>query len=125
MVDGASSLLLKSPLEGVYYPLASGQLKHIPHDWTDKPSYAALLYLAVFGGLWAVLVRKAGLYTGLRVAALISAFVVVSFWVVSWVSADMYDLPLNRWWLVSMIYTNIFFFLFGFFGRGRAEDLYF
>ena len=37
LFDSVGSLL-GSPLEGVYYPLASGWLKSVPADWTNKPS---------------------------------------------------------------------------------------
>lgn len=125
VLDSVSSLFLNSPLEGMYYPLASGRLKHMHHDWTDKWRYAAPLYLAVFGGAWFLFLRKAGLYAGARLAALVTAFVMLPFWFVSWVTMDMYELELNGWWLASMIYANVSFLLFGFFGMGRLRDLRF
>ena len=47
LFDSVGSLL-GSPLEGVYYPLASGWLKSVPADWTNKPKLAAPLYLLLF-----------------------------------------------------------------------------
>ncbi len=123
-VDTVCSLL-GSPLQGIWYPMASGTLKHVPPDWTMKPVLAAPLYLAVFGGFWALVIGRAGLRQGLRVAALFTAFAMAPFWIVSCVSVDMYGLEISGWWLASMIYCNVVFLLFGFVGRGRAEDLYF
>ncbi len=62
---------------------------------------------------------------GLRLAAIITAFVMAPFWIVSAISADLYKLDVNGYWLASMIYANVSFLVFGFVGRGRAEDLYF
>jgi len=82
------------------------------------------MYLAVFTSLWVVLVRKEGL-TGLRVAAIITAFTILPFWVVSAVTADMYELTINKLWLYTMVYSNLSFFIFGFMGKGSLEDLNF
>ena len=122
LFDSFSSLL-GSPLEGVYYPLASGWLKSAPADWTNKPWFAAPLYLLLFSGIWVFFVWKEGYPRGARLAALISAFLVAPFWIVSAVTTDMYDLWINPYWLASMIYTNISFFLFAFFGGKRRLDL--
>ena len=115
LIDSMSSLL-GSPLEGVYYPLASGWLKSVPTDWTNKPWFAAPLYLLLFSGIWVFFIWKEGASRGARLAALFSAFLVAPFWIVSAVTVDMYDLRINPYWLASMIYTNISFFLFAFFG---------
>ncbi len=123
VIDSASSILFSSPLEGVYYPLTSGRLKHVPSDWTNKSTYAAGAYLAIFGVTWILFIRLAGLYAGCRLAALVTSFLMLPFWFVSWVTMDMYDLSLNGWWLASMIYANVSFFLFGFLGRGTLKDL--
>lgn len=123
-VDALCSLLA-TPLEGIWYPAASGRLKHVPADWTAKPVLAAPLYLLAFGGFWAVVLHKAGMRQGLRVAALFTAFAMAPFWIVSCVSADLYGLEVSGWWLASMIYCNVSFLLFGLVGRGSPEDLHF
>ena len=118
LIDSMSSLL-GSPLEGVYYPLASGWLKSVPTDWTHKPWFTAPLYLSLFSGIWVFFIWKEGAPRGARLAALFSAFLVAPFWIVSAVTMDMYDLRINPYWLASMIYTNISFFLFACFGDAR------
>jgi len=75
--------------------------------------------------MWLFFLRRAGVINGARVAALITAVVMVPFWIVSLVSAELYDLDLNGVWVVCMIYTNASYFLYGFFGSGRAADMYF
>lgn len=60
---------------------------------------------------------------GARLAALFSAFLIAPFWIVSAVTMDMYDLRINTYWLASLIYTNISFFLFSFFGDKRHLGL--
>ncbi len=124
LLDAIGSLM-GAPLEGVYYPGASGWLRGVPRDWTQKPAFLAPLYLGVFALLWYGLMQKAGARQGLRVAALITSFVLVPFWVVSLVTADAYDLTLSSWWVRSMAYANLSFFLYGFLGSGKSEDLYF
>ena len=83
------------------------------------------MYLLIFSSIWIFLVRKEGLFNGLRIAAIVTAFVMAPFWIVSSVSSDMYELDVNSYWLASMVYSNISFFIFGFIGRGGIEDLYF
>lgn len=122
LIDSVSSLL-GSPLEGIYYPIASGWLKSAPADWTDKPWFAALLYLLLFSGIWIFFILQEGLPKGARLAALFSAFLVAPFWIISSVTTDMYDLRINLYWLASLIYTNVSFFLFAFFGGKRPLDL--
>ncbi|MFC1681063.1 hypothetical protein ACFL1S_04615 [Pseudomonadota bacterium] len=117
------SSLLGSPLEGIYYPLASGWLKSVPADWTNKPWFAAPLYLLLFSGIWILFLWKEGALRGARLASLFSAFLVAPFWIISAVTTDMYDLRINPYWLASMIYTNISFFFFAFFGDGHRLDL--
>jgi len=133
LADAAWSLF-SSPLDGVYYPIESGRLKRSLFGfriglgsgvWTDKHHYSALFGLVIFGSLWWFFMRREGAYKGARIAALISAFLVAPLWVVTAVSADMYELDVNGYWLASMIYCNVSFFLYGFFGRGTTEDLYF
>lgn len=114
-----------SPMPGIYYPAASGTLKSLPPDWTNKPWYGAPIYLMAFSCIWLLFVRKAGFDKGLRVAALVTAFAMAPFWIVSAISADMYELEVNHYWLASMIYANASFFIFGFIGRGDIEDLNF
>lgn len=121
LFDSVGSLL-GSPLEGVYYPLASGWLKSVPADWANKPKHAAPLYLLLFLGVWVYFLWQEGLRKGSRIATLISAFLVAPFWIVSAVSTDMYDLHINSYWLVSLIYANISFFLFAFFGNRNRLD---
>lgn len=123
-VDSIVSILGK-PMEGIFYPMASGRLKSIGADWTQKPWFGAPMYLTLFAGVWLSFLWRGGLLAGARIAALITAFVMPPFWIVSSVSADMYDLELNGYWLASMVYCNFSFFLSGFLGSGRAEDLYF
>jgi hypothetical protein len=124
VLDSVYSVLLGSPLEGIYYPAASGRLKNVPYNWANKPWFAAPMYLAVFASLWIILLKKGGL-KGLRIAAIITAFTMLPFWVVSAVSADMYELTINKLWLFTMIYSNLSFFIFGTVGKGRSEDLSF
>lgn len=114
-----------SPLEGIYYPMASGRLKSVGADWMDKPWFGAPLYFLVFASFWLFMMRREGAVTGARVASLFTAFLMPTFWIVSSISADLYDLKINGYWLASMIYCNLSFFLFGFVGRGSSEDLYF
>ena len=125
IVDSASSILLSSPMEGIYYPAASGTLKSLPGDWTNKPWFGAPMYLAIFASMWIFLVRKEGRHKGLRLAALATAFTMAPFWIVSSISADMSGLEINSYWLASMIYSNISFAIFGLLGKGNSEDLYF
>ena len=125
MLDSASSILLSSPMEGIYYPAASGTIKSNPGDWSYKPWFGAPMYLAIFSAIWVFLVRKEGLYKGLRIASIITAFTMAPFWIVSSISADMYQLDINNYWLATMIYSNISFFVFGFIGKGNIEDLNF
>lgn len=124
-LDSVFSIILASPMEGIYYPAASGTLKSIPADWTSKPWFGAPMYLAIFASIWLFLVRKEGLYKGLRIAAMVTAFTMAPFWIVSSVTSDMYELDINGYWLASMIYSNITFLVFGFIGKGNIEDLYF
>lgn len=124
IVDTLASLAGR-PLEGVFYPMASGWLKSMPNDWTQKAWFGAPLYLAVFGAVWFFFVRREGMRKGLRLAALTTAFTMVPFWVVSAVSAEMYGLELNGWWLGSMACANLVFLLYGFIGDGNTRDLYF
>lgn len=113
------------PLEGIFYPMASGRLKSIPNDWTQKAWFGAPLYLALFGAVWFFFVHREGARKGLRLAALTTAFTMVPFWVVSAVSADSYGLEVNGWWVGTMAAANLVFLLYGFVGDGRTEDLYF
>lgn len=114
-----------SPMEGIYYPMASGRLKTVGGDWTLKPWYGAPMYFLIFASLWLFVIRKEGAATGARIASLFTAFSMPTFWIVSSVSADMYDLEINGYWLASMIYCNLSFFVFGFIGTGKSQDLYF
>ena len=123
VLDSTFSLLLSGPLEGIYYPLASGKLKSIPADWTNKPWFGAPMYLAIFVSIWVFFVRKEGVIKGLRLAAIVTAFTIAPFWIVSFVSADIYQLDINGFWLATMIYSNISFLIFGFIGKGDLEDL--
>lgn len=123
--DSASSLLLDRPLPGIYYPMESGTLKSVGRDWSKRSRWGAPIVLAAFAGMWALLINRTGIGTGLRLAALISAFVMVPFWVVTLASADLYDLSLNGYWVASMVYANVSFLLYGFVGRGRAKNLSF
>lgn len=127
VVDSIASIA-GQPLEGVHYPMQSRRMLsnvYDEHNWTEKTRYIAPFFLAVFAVLWWYLMRRAGRFDGTRVAAIITAFVMVSFWVVPAVSADMYELELNGYWLASMMYCNAVFFLYGFIGRGTIEDMYF
>lgn len=117
--------ILGHPLEGIYYPLASGRLKTVFVDWTDKAWYSAPIYLAAFACLWFVITQRMQTSKGLRAASLVTTFVMAPFWIVSSVTMDMYSLELNRYWLASMIYSNISFLLHAFFGYGSREDLAF
>ncbi len=123
LADSIASLVFGSPLPGVHYPLASGTLKYAPYDWTDRSLTEAPLFLAAFGALWWFLLRRGS--GGLRAASLISAFLVAPFWIVSAITADLYRLDLNGWWLASMLYANLSFLVYGFLGSGRAGDLRF
>jgi len=122
LIDSVSSIV-GSPLEGVYYPLASGWLKSVPADWTNKPWFSAPLYLFLFSSIWTFFMWKDGVRQGARLAAFVSAFVLAPFWIVSAVSADMYDLRINSYWLASLIYANISFFLFALLGNRARMDL--
>lgn len=125
VIDSASSVLFNNPMEGIYYPAASGTLKSIPGDWTNKPWFGAPMYLAIFAVIWIFFVRVEGVIKGLRLAAIVTAFTMAPFWIVSTISADMYQLKINGYWLATMVYSNISFFIFGFIGRGYIEDLNF
>lgn len=125
LLDSVFSVFLSSPLEGIYYPAASGRLKSIPADWTNKPWFGAPMYLTLFTSIWIFFVKKEGVIKGLRLSAIVTAFTMAPFWIVSSVTADMYQLDINIYWLVTMIYANISFFVFGFIGRGNLEDLNF
>lgn len=125
LIDSTSSIVLGHPMEGIFYPAASGTLKSLPADWTNKPWFGAPMYLLVFSSIWLFLVRKEGSDKGLRLAAIITAFSMAPFWIVSSVSADMYGLDINPYWLASMIYANISFLIFGFIGKGSIKDLNF
>jgi hypothetical protein len=123
-VDAIVSLL-GNPLEGVYYPLASGRLKSMPHDWTQKSAFGAPLYFAVFAATWFFFVRREGPRRGSRLASLVTTFVLAPFWIVSVLSADLYGLDVNAWWAASMAYANISFLLYGFVGDGDPGALRF
>jgi uncharacterized membrane protein (UPF0136 family) len=123
-VDALASLF-GQPLEGVHYPMASGRLKSMPHDWTAKAAFWAPLYLVIFAAIWFFFVRREGPRKGLRLASLATAFVMVPFWVVSLVSADLHGLEVNGWWAASMAYANITFGLYGFIGDGDPAQLNF
>jgi hypothetical protein len=123
ILDSASSIIFSSPFEGIYYPAASGAIKSIPGDWTHKPWFGAPLYLCLFASIWIFFVRVEGMHKGLRLAAIVTAFVMAPFWIVSSISADMYQLDVNGYWLASMIYANVSFFTFGLLGHGKAGDL--
>jgi hypothetical protein len=120
LVDSIYSIL-GNPLAGIYYPLASGRLKSIPLDWSAKPWFSAPLYLAVFTCLWLAFARRTAPSGGLRAASLVTAFIMAPFWIVSAVTADMYGLGLNGYWLASMIYANLSFFLHAFAGGGTQD----
>jgi len=125
IVDSVSSIFLRSPLDGIYYPLTSGRLRHIPRDWTDKTCFEAPLYLFLFSIIWLFFIRKEGTYKGMRLAAIFTSFILAPFWIVSSVSASMYGLDINIYWLLTMIYSNISFLVFGFIGNGNIDDLNF
>ncbi len=125
VLDSLSSVFLGSPMEGIYYPAASGRLKSIPLDWSNKPWFGAPMYLVIFAAIWIFFVRKEGVVKGLRLASIVTAFTMAPFWIVSSVSADMYQLDINGYWLATMIYSNISFFIFGFLGKGTLDDLHF
>ena len=116
-VDAAASLL-GHPLEGVHYPMASGRLKSMPHDWTAKSAFWAPFFLAVFAAIWLFFMRREGPRKGVRLAALTTGFVMPPFWIVSLISADLHGLDVNGWWAVSLAYANITFLLYGFIGDG-------
>ena len=122
-LDTASSVFLNSPMDGIYYPAASGKLKSIPADWTNKPWFGAPMYLTIFASIWVFFVRKEGVIKGLRLAAIVTAFTMAPFWIVSFISADIYQLDINGFWLATMVYSNISFLIFGFIGKGDLEDL--
>lgn len=126
LVDSLASIFF-TPIEGIYYPMASGTDRNIMRfvDWSNKPPLSAPLILLAFSSIWIFFIRKAGLYNGLRVSALLTTFAMLPFWVVSSVTADMYNFEVNGYWLASMIYSNISFFIFGLIGKGDLEDLYF
>lgn len=120
--------LLGNPLDGVHYPMQSPRMRAVVYSetsWIDKTSFTALFFLVMFGLLWWFFIRQAGMLKGARVASIITAFTMLSFWFVPAVSADLHDLELNGWWLASMIYCNIAFFLYGFLGRGSIDDMHF
>ena len=117
--------LLAQPLEGIYYPMASGRLKSMPNDWSQKPWFGAPLYLAIFAAIWLLFVRREGRRKGTRLAALTTAFVMLPFWSVSLISADMHGLDVNVWWAASMAYANIAFLLYGFIGDGDPAQINF
>lgn len=125
VLDSITSVFLGSPLEGIYYPAASGTIKSNPGDWSNKPWFGAPMYLAIFATIWMFFVRKEGLVKGLRLASIVTAFTMAPFWIVSSISADMYKLNINGYWLATMIYSNISFLVFGFIGKGSLEDLNF
>ena len=83
------------------------------------------MYLAIFLAIWIFLIKKEGQHKGLRLAAIITAFAMARFWIVSSISADMYGLDINSYWLATMIYSNISFLIFGFIGKGNIQDLNF
>jgi hypothetical protein len=124
-LDIVYSVFLGGPMEGIYYPAASGTLKSNPGDWTHKPWFGAPMYLAIFTAIWIFFVRKEGIVKGLRLAAIVTAFTMAPFWIVSSISTDMYQLDINGYWLATMVYSNISFFVFGFIGQGNLEDLNF
>ena len=123
VLDSVSSVFFGSPMEGIYYPAASGTLKSVPGDWTSKPWFGAPMYCAIFAAIWIFFVKKEGIVKGLRLAAIVTAFTMAPFWIVSSISADMYELDVNGYWLTTMVYSNISFFIFGFIGKGNLEDL--
>lgn len=125
IVDSASSIFLGSPLEGIYYPAASGTLKSMPGDWTNKAWFGAPLYFVIFSSIWIFFIRREGKYKGMRLAALVTSFIMAPFWIVSIISADVYGLEISTYWLLTMIYSNVSFLIFGFIGKGNIEDLYF
>jgi hypothetical protein len=125
MLDSVSSIFLSSPMDGIYYPAASGTIKSHSGDWSNKPWFGAPLYLVIFSCIWFFFVKKEGVYKGLRLAAIVTSFTMAPFWIVSVISADMYELTINSYWLITMIYSNISFLIFGFIGRGNIEDLHF
>lgn len=125
VLDSMSSIILGSPMEGIYYPAASGTIKGSSGDWTNKPWFAAPMYLAIFSAIWIFFVKKEGPYKGLRLASIVTAFAMAPFWIVSAISADIYNMDINGYWLATMIYSNISFFIFGFIGKGRLEDMNF
>ena len=71
--------ILGSPLEGVYYPAASGTLKSIGSDWTNKPWFGAPIYLSIFSGIWLFFISQEGVYRGARLSALFTSFAMVPF----------------------------------------------
>ncbi len=117
--------LLAQPLEGIYDPMASGRLKSVPHDWTQKPWFGAPLYLALFAAIWLFFVRREGPRKGVRLAALTTAFLMAPFWIVSVISADLHGLDVNGWWAASMAYANISFLLYSFIGDGDPGQINF
>ncbi len=117
--------ILGNPLSGIYYPLASGRLKSLPEDWSTKPWYSAPIYLFAFASIWIVLTQIMQISQGDRAAALVTAFAMAPFWIVSSLTMDLYNLGLNGYWLASMIYANVAFFLYAFFGDGKRDDLAF
>jgi hypothetical protein len=105
IIDSASSILLSRSLEGVYLTVGG---KLVPFN------------LIVFVVIWFISYLIEG---GFRAAAFISSLLLPPFWVVPLVTADMHDLKLNYFWLVSMIFSNVIFLIFAFFGKGTKKDL--
>ena len=117
--------LLGHPLEGVYYPMASGWLKSMPNDWTQKAWFGAPMYLVIFAAIWLFFLRQEGPRKGLRLASLTSAFAMAPFWIVSLISADSLGLELNGWWVASMVFANGVFLLYAFIGDGDPWQINF
>jgi hypothetical protein len=61
----------------------------------------------------------------MSITAIVTASAMAPFWIVSSLSADMYQLDTNNYWLMTMIYSNFSFFAFGFSGKGNIEDINF
>ncbi len=125
LVADVLASLLGHPLAGVHYPMASGRLKSMPHDWTVKSAFWAPLFLVVFAAIWGFFVRREGLRKGARLAALTTGFVMPPFWIVSVIGADLHGLDINGWWAASLAYANITFLLYGFIGDGDPSRINF
>lgn len=99
------------PIEGIYYSAGSRTLSPLNQaNWSTHDFYRPIWILIISAVPWLIFIKYAGV-NGARLVAFALSFILIGFVVVPLVTADMYNLSINYYWLFSMLYCAIVFFI--------------